>query len=164
MFKSMYLHLFNRVTDALAALEARRTESRRKERPLPPPAVIGGNTEKPLLMAQSGDPDILQKALAWGADVAVYCPEDLRALDAPALPERFALAIPAVLTAEALDTLNAWARANGLVRLELTVECPNTGAKALYEKHGFTVEGVRPKSMKVNGTYVDEYYMGKILE
>ena len=65
---------------------------------------------------------------------------------------------------EFFHRLDAWARANGLVRLELTVECPNTGAKALYEKHGFTVEGVRPKSMKVNGTYVDEYYMGKILE
>ena len=65
---------------------------------------------------------------------------------------------------EFFNRLDAWARANGLVRLELTVECPNTGAKALYEKHGFTVEGVRPKSMKVNGAYVDEYYMGKILE
>jgi len=26
------------------------------------------------------------------------------------------------------------------------------------------VEGVRPKSMKVNGRFVDEYYMGKILD
>ena len=60
--------------------------------------------------------------------------------------------------------LDAWARENGLVRLELTAECANTAAKALYEKHGFTVEGVRPKSMKVNGQYADEYYMGKILD
>lgn len=65
---------------------------------------------------------------------------------------------------EFFNRLDTWAKENGLVRLELTVECPNTGAKALYEKHGFTVEGVRPKSMKVNGVYVDEYYMGKILE
>ena len=36
-------------------------------------------------------------------------------------------------------------------------------AKGLYEKQGFSVEGVRPKSMLVNGSYVDEYYMGKIL-
>ena len=65
---------------------------------------------------------------------------------------------------EFFNRLDDWARANGLVRLELTVECPNVGAKALYEKHGFCVEGIRPKSMKVNGAYVDEYYMGKILE
>ena len=50
------------------------------------------------------------------------------------------------------------------MRLELTVECVNTGAKHLYEKNGFIVEGVRPKSMKVNGKFVDEYYMGKILD
>lgn len=59
--------------------------------------------------------------------------------------------------------VNQWARQNGLVRLELTVECENTAAKKLYEKQGFVVEGTRPKSMKVNGSYVDEYYMGKIL-
>jgi len=60
--------------------------------------------------------------------------------------------------------LDEWAGKNGIVRLELTVECVNTGAKHLYEKNGFTVEGVRPKSMKVNGRFVDEYYMGKILD
>ena len=60
--------------------------------------------------------------------------------------------------------LDEWAGENGIVRLELTVECVNTGAKHLYEKNGFIVEGVRPKSMKVNGRFVDEYYMGKILD
>ena len=60
--------------------------------------------------------------------------------------------------------LDEWAGENGIVRLELTVECVNTGAKLLYEKHGFKVEGIRPKSMKVNGRFVDEYYMGKILD
>ena len=43
------------------------------------------------------------------------------------------------------------------------MECPNTSAKTLYEKVGFRVEGIRPKSMKVDGTLVDEYYMGMIL-
>ena len=32
-----------------------------------------------------------------------------------------------------------WAGKNRIVRLELTVECINTGAKYLYEKNGFTV-------------------------
>ena len=60
--------------------------------------------------------------------------------------------------------LENWAKENGMVRLELTVECENTAAVNLYEKHGFSVEGVRPRSMKVNGRFVDEYYMGKIVE
>ncbi len=60
--------------------------------------------------------------------------------------------------------LDDWARANGVVRLELTVECANDAAKRLYEKHGFRVEGVRSKSMRVEGRLVDEYYMAKIME
>ena len=55
-----------------------------------------------------------------------------------------------------------WARENDLVRLELTVECENTAAIGLYEKNGFTVEGKRSKSMKVNGEFVDELYMAKV--
>lgn len=57
-----------------------------------------------------------------------------------------------------------WAKESGIVRLELTVECENDGAKTLYERMGFEIEGIRPKSMKVNGRFVDEYYMGKILK
>ncbi len=64
---------------------------------------------------------------------------------------------------ELFHRLDDWAKASGIVRLELTVECTNTGAKDLYEKSGFVVEGIRPKSMNVNGSFVDEYYMGKIL-
>ena len=60
--------------------------------------------------------------------------------------------------------LEDWARSNGIIRLELTVECENTLAKKLYDKCGFQVEGLRAKSMKINDRYVNEYYMGKILE
>ena len=59
--------------------------------------------------------------------------------------------------------LDEWAVSSGVIRLELTVECPNTEAKSLYEKSGFKVEGIRSGSMKVNGEFVDEYYMGKII-
>ena len=59
--------------------------------------------------------------------------------------------------------LEDWARANGVVRLELTVEGANTAARELYEKRGFVVEGLRQRSMYVNGEYVDEYYMAKLL-
>ncbi len=99
--------------DALSALEAARTAVRRESRPALPPVVAGNNDGKPLLYAQSGDASVLRSALANGADVAVYCPEDLRHLDDPALPERFALALSPVMTAGALDAVNAWANANG---------------------------------------------------
>ena len=59
--------------------------------------------------------------------------------------------------------LEDWAKKNGIIRLELTVECPNAAAKRLYEKNGFAVEGIKKKTMKVNGSYVDEYCMGKII-
>ena len=59
--------------------------------------------------------------------------------------------------------LDKWARESGITRLELTVERDNRPAKHLYEKSGFTVEGVRKNSMYVNGRYTDEYYMAKIL-
>ena len=57
-----------------------------------------------------------------------------------------------------------WAAANGVVRLELTVECENAAAVHLYEKSGFKIEGTREKSMRVNGRLRDEYYMGLIIE
>ena len=74
-------------------------------------------TEKgfPLLLAQSGDVNQLAQALANGADIAVFAPMDVRrdaldAVDLSPLGDRIALALPAVLTAGALDGLNAWAK------------------------------------------------------
>lgn len=61
------------------------------------------------------------------------------------------------------ERLDKWAEENRITRLELTVECSNEPAKRLYEKFGFTAEGTRRKSMYVNGQYIDEYYMAKIL-
>ena len=58
--------------------------------------------------------------------------------------------------------LDEWARANGVLRLELTVECANSAALRLYEKSGFAIEGVRRGSMLVDGALVDEYYMAKV--
>jgi RimJ/RimL family protein N-acetyltransferase len=36
-------------------------------------------------------------------------------------------------------------------------------AKHLYEKSGFVVEGIKKNAMFVDGEYVDEYYMAKLL-
>ncbi|WP_392396641.1 MULTISPECIES: GNAT family N-acetyltransferase [Paenibacillus] len=41
---------------------------------------------------------------------------------------------------------------------------PNERAAALYKKMGFEIEGVKRNSIRMDGKYVDEYYMGKIFE
>jgi len=64
---------------------------------------------------------------------------------------------------EFFKRLGIWAKDKGVTRLELTVMCPNTIAKNLYEKNGFVVEGIKKNSMIVDGEYVDEFYMAKLL-
>lgn len=105
--------------DALDALNDCRMSVNRRERSLEMPVIQGGSGADPLLLAQSGDPETLKKALMDGADMAVYAPDDLRALDISPLPERFALAVPGVLTGTAMEALNAWALENA-DRIEAT--------------------------------------------
>lgn len=57
-----------------------------------------------------------------------------------------------------------WAREAGLHRLELTVMAHNHRAVALYSKMGFRFEGTKRDSLRVDGRYVDEYYMAKLLD
>jgi len=56
-----------------------------------------------------------------------------------------------------------WAREQGLHRLELTVMTHNERAIHLYKKMGFEIEGTKRGSICVGGTYIDEYYMAKLL-
>lgn len=58
----------------------------------------------------------------------------------------------------------AWRAQTGLTKFELTVMVPNERVIALYKKMGFEVEGVKRNSIRMDGKYVDEYYMGKIFE
>lgn len=64
---------------------------------------------------------------------------------------------------EFFKRLDDWAVQNHVTRLELTVMCPNERAKSLYEKFGYSVEGIKRNSMLLDGEYVDEYYMAKLL-
>ncbi|MDN6093431.1 MAG: hypothetical protein L0I49_07060 [Lactococcus raffinolactis] len=48
-------------------------------------------------------------------------------------------------------------------RLELTVIRTNLVAKRLYEQKGFVVEGTRKNAMIIDGDFVDEFYMAKLL-
>lgn len=64
---------------------------------------------------------------------------------------------------EFFKKLNEWAEEKNIVRLELTVMCNNKIALNLYKKNGFEIEGIKRKSMYIDGEYVDEYYMSKII-
>jgi len=57
----------------------------------------------------------------------------------------------------------ARARENGVEKLELEVFASNAGARRLYEKFGFFVEGVRQKKRKYQGAYDDLVAMGLFL-
>ena len=57
-----------------------------------------------------------------------------------------------------------WATAHHLHRLELTVMAHNENALSLYQKQGFVIEGVKKDSLLLDGDFVDEYYMGRLLK
>ncbi|MDQ0258025.1 RimJ/RimL family protein N-acetyltransferase [Evansella vedderi] len=59
--------------------------------------------------------------------------------------------------------MEEWAKEKGIHRLELTVMKHNYKALQLYLKMGFEIEGVKRDSLKVNGEYVDEYYLSKLI-
>ncbi len=63
----------------------------------------------------------------------------------------------------AMKQLENWARGNDMHRLELTVMRYNERAIKLYKACGFEVEGVKRDSLNVNGQYIDELYMARIL-
>ena len=103
--------------EALAALQAERLRSARpKPGGFAMPVPEGRSGGQPRLIAQSGSPARLAAALSEGADEVVFAPEDLRpealgALDLGSLAARapLGLALPAVMTGEALEAVNAWA-------------------------------------------------------
>ncbi|NYC93541.1 GNAT family N-acetyltransferase [Clostridium acetobutylicum] len=59
--------------------------------------------------------------------------------------------------------MNLWAERQKIKRLELTVVCDNEEAKRLYEKNGFSIEGIKKNSMFIDDEYVDEFCMAKLL-
>lgn len=56
-----------------------------------------------------------------------------------------------------------WAKEVGISRLGLTVMKGNDKAFNLYRKMGFVLEGERVQSLRVNGEFVNEYYLYKLL-
>jgi len=60
--------------------------------------------------------------------------------------------------------LEEWARGAGVSRLSLGLMAGNVHAKALYEKMGFREEGLRHRAFFLQGRYVDEILMYKLLD
>lgn len=62
-----------------------------------------------------------------------------------------------------LSEIEKWAVENEITRLELTVMKHNERALELYLRSGYEIEGTKKNSLLIDGEYVDEYYMSKIL-
>lgn len=56
-----------------------------------------------------------------------------------------------------------WAKETEITRLELTVIKDNLKAFNLYRKMGFVLEGEKVNSLVINGQFVNEYYLYKLL-
>ena len=61
------------------------------------------------------------------------------------------------------QSLDHWAAAKGIRRIELTVLEHNHSAIGLYQKMGFDIEGVKRDSVWLEDHYANEYYMAKLL-
>ncbi|MEH7255691.1 GNAT family N-acetyltransferase [Neobacillus niacini] len=61
------------------------------------------------------------------------------------------------------EQLEKWAKDQNVHRLELTVVTRNEAGLRLYKKMGFDIEGTKKHSLYIEGNFVDEYYMSKIL-
>lgn len=61
------------------------------------------------------------------------------------------------------NELREWALKNNINRLELTVVTKNEAGLSLYQKVGFEIEGTKRNSLVIDGEFVDEYYMSKLL-
>lgn len=62
------------------------------------------------------------------------------------------------------ELLINWAIKNEVQRIELTVMTHNEVALKLYKKMGFKIEGLKERSMIIDGEYTDEYYMAKLID
>lgn len=59
--------------------------------------------------------------------------------------------------------IEEWAKQQAIHRLELTVQAHNERALHLYRRCGFEIEGTRRHSLLVDGFYIDEYALAKLI-
>jgi RimJ/RimL family protein N-acetyltransferase len=65
--------------------------------------------------------------------------------------------------ARLVDAAIDWARGRGLLLVTLAVTVGNDAARRCYERAGFTVYGVQPMVIRVDGVFYDELLMAKRL-
>ncbi len=63
-----------------------------------------------------------------------------------------------------MQAAEAWAREHDMTRISFTVMAHNARAIRLYESLGYEREGILRDSLRVDGTYVDEIAMAKLLD
>ncbi|MBY7144891.1 GNAT family N-acetyltransferase [Virgibacillus sp. NKC19-3] len=61
------------------------------------------------------------------------------------------------------EEMEQWAQRQSIHRLALTVVTRNEVGLSLYKRMGFEIEGTKRHSLFINGEFVDEYYMSKLL-
>lgn len=63
-----------------------------------------------------------------------------------------------------LEAVETWAREQGVEKINLRVFSTNAGARALYERMGYEVEGIERRAAKFPDEYVDHVRMAKFLD
>ncbi len=63
-----------------------------------------------------------------------------------------------------LRKLEDWAASHSIVRIELTVHAENLRAIQIYKRFGFTKEGVKRNSLRIDNRLIDEVYMAKCID
>lgn len=62
-----------------------------------------------------------------------------------------------------LADMTEFAKSIGVEKIEATVRSVNEAGINIYKRNGFEIEGERRLSVKINGEYFNQYYIGKIL-
>jgi ribosomal protein S18 acetylase RimI-like enzyme len=53
----------------------------------------------------------------------------------------------------------AWSKAQGLRRLEVSVISSNIKALKFYQRHGFSIDGIKKNAINENNTFIDDIFM-----
>lgn len=83
----------------------------------------------------------------------------VRAFGIAVLPEMQGAGVGEALMRATLDHADRWL---GLHRVTLEVFVDNARARALYERHGFVLEGVERAMALRRGAHEDSYVMGRV--
>ena len=65
---------------------------------------------------------------------------------------------------ELLAIQESFARSIGITRIEATVRSENERGINLYKRAGYKIEGTRMQAARIDGKYLDEYYIAKLLD